>query len=431
MPPTALIWGESLVGSGHARVQSALSRALERQGWRVVVITSSRERTEGFDFGGADIVWQEPLRLRAPSADPYKMSNLLTPGGRALGDDLSYQRRRRELLLSLYEKLKPAVVITEMWPFARANFDFELIPLGERILHHGDEKTKLFSIARDIMFPPSVSSPDSKGVDQNRHRLALRYFKPGRILIRGDDSVLPLEISVGRLSTGLRDRLCYVGYFGLEEDREPGFEARDGALIVTSGGGVTLESLELFAAVIRARRMAPLADRLWRILIPKTCPAEAFEALQKLGKDEQGVVVEHNRRDFETLLGAAPLVICHGGNTVIEALSKGARVLVVPREYAKNNREQGIRAKAFEAEGLIVRARIQAIKDPEFLAAKITEALDLDGKPSGVRVKGSVTAASIITESFFGRSESEQTPSWRVFDRPSCPIDPERQAITG
>ena len=220
MPSTALIWGESLVGSGHARVQSALSRALQRHGWRVVVVTGSRDRTEGFDFGDAEIIWQEPLRLRTPSADPYKMSNLLTPRGLALGDDLSYQRRRLEVLLTLYQRVRPEAVITEMWPFARANFDFELNPLAERILSQGDDGAKLFSIARDIMFPPSISSPDSLAVDHNRHRLALRYFKPGRILVRGDDAVLPLEASVGRLSPELRDRLCYVGYFGFGEVEE-------------------------------------------------------------------------------------------------------------------------------------------------------------------------------------------------------------------
>ena len=198
---------------------------------------------------------------------------------------------------------------------------------------------------------------------------------------------------------------------------------------MTSGGGVTRESLELFQAVLRARRVAPLGDRVWRILVPKTCPAGFFEALQKQGCGLDGVVVEHNRRDFESLLGDAPLVICHGGNTVIEALSRGSRVLVVPREYAKNNREQDIRAKAFEAEGLIVRARINEIQEPTFLAAKMREALELEAKSSQIRVRGSVTAASIITESVGHWSEFGKTDLHRRLKLAPRATDPMREAI--
>jgi len=416
MKPIALIWGESLVGSGHARIQSALSRALQRDGWHVALVTSSRERIHGFDFGNADIYWQPPLQLSSPSADPYKMSNLVTPNGIRLVDDTAYQNDRRDFLLNLYGDLRPQAVITEMWPFARANFDFELIPLANHIIEQGEKGAKLFSIARDIMFPPSLSSPDSTHVEENRHQLARQYFKPGHILVRGDNSVLPLETSVGQLEDDLRDRLCYVGYFGLNGAHDlSGDLWRTGDVLITSGGGVTRESIEMFRAAIKVRHLTPLADRLWRILIPGTCPQSVLEEVIEASLGLDGIIVEGNRSDFAELLQSSPLVICHGGNTIVEAVSSKTPVLVIPREYAKNNREQQIRANAFEAEGLIVTGRVSEIQHPEFFARKILDTLQRGKQDSEIRVNGAATAASIITESMYPMAEKQHDEYFSPF----------------
>lgn len=414
MKPIALIWGESLVGSGHARIQSALSRSLQREGWHVVLVTSSRDRIRGFDFGNADIYWQPALQLSSPSADPYKMSNLVTPNGLRLVDDCEYQEARRDYLLNLYKELKPRAVITEMWPFARANFDFELIPLANHIIAQGEKGASLFSIARDIMFPPSISSSDTTHVEENRHQLARRYFKSGHILVRGDDAVLPLEKSVGELEDDLRDRLCYVGYFGFSEiNQRMDKLSRSGDVLITSGGGVTRESLEMFKAAINVRHLTSLTDRLWRILIPGTCPQSVLDEVITAANGVDGIVVELNRSDFGRLMEKSPLVICHGGNTIVEAVSSGTPVLVIPREYAKNNREQQIRARAFEAEGLIVTGRIGEIQDPAFFAAKINVTLQLQRKHSEIMVNGAAIASSIISESMCPRIEGQ------IFQRPS------------
>lgn len=420
MKPVALIWGESLVGSGHARIQSEMARGLERDGWQVALVTSSRERVDGFDFGETRIYWQPPLRLTSIHADPYKMSNLITPNGISLMADETYQHERLEFLLDLFDSLKPRAVITEMWPFARANFDFELVPLAEKILGSGDGSTELFSIARDIMFPPALSSPDSPHLQNDRHQLAQRYFKPGHILIRGDDSVLPLESSVGTLSLEVRERLQYVGYFGQERE-ECALEGL-GDVLVTSGGGVTVESLEMFEACMRIRSLTPLADRLWRILVPRTCPSEARARLDRIAKDIEGVVVEDNRPDFLSLLQSSPLLICHGGNTIIEALSLNVPVLVVPREYAKNNREQQIRAKAFEDRGLISTVKVNQLHEPSFFLEKLLNVLSAERKAFQVSVRGAAVASSVVTNRVLGRQKRPPVGRFDDFDYPLDPI---------
>ncbi|MBY0407418.1 MAG: hypothetical protein K2Q01_06980, partial [Rickettsiales bacterium] len=97
--PKALIWGESLVGSGHARVQSELARALQSKGWDVTVITGSRTHTDSFDFGGAQMVYQEGLKLKTPESDPFNIANLITPSGGTLATDMAYQKQRADKLM--------------------------------------------------------------------------------------------------------------------------------------------------------------------------------------------------------------------------------------------------------------------------------------------------------------------------------------------
>lgn len=399
MQPLALIWGESLVGSGHARIQSELSRALEKQGWEVCLITSSREKTQGFDFGRAQIFWQPPLHLSHPAADPYKMSNLMTPNGVSLLEDLDYQHQRQVFLMDLFDRLQPRAVITEMWPFARANFDFELIPLAEKIIRLQSQACSLFSIARDIMYPPSQSCPDSTQARQDRHEIAGKYFRDGHILVRGDENLIPLDQSVGFLAEEIRSRVAYVGYFA---QAGGGLSQRDsdrsGDVLVTSGGGVTAESLEMFEACIRIKPCSHLAHKIWRLLIPKSCPIEARERLEQLAATSSNLIIEENRPDFNELLRTAALIICHGGNTVIEALAYQVPALVVPREYAKNNREQQIRANALANQGHLVTMNVAELWDSEVFASLIHQACQFSRRESVIRLDGAEVAARQITD---------------------------------
>lgn len=397
--PKALIWGESLVGSGHARIQSELARQLQVRGWEVAVVTGSRRQTDNFDFGGAEMFHQPALRLKSSDADPYNMASLVTPDGLTLATDEAYRSRRRERLLEIYHSWQPTVVVTEMWPYARANFDFELVPLAQAIRA---DRVRLYSIARDIMFPPRLSSPDSPNLDNDRHALAAEFFRPRSILVRGDRSVIPLEASTGLPPEAVRPIIDYVGYFASSAAVRAGLGAgMGGEVLVSSGGGVTQDSLILFHKAIEARKHSALRDRTWRIVVPHTCPDDSFAELAAAAGAEApqgGIIVEHNRRDFLSLLAQASLVICHAGNTVIEAVTAQVGVLVVPRGLAKNNREQQVRAGAFFDKGLIGLASLEEIADPRVLAEKADAAAAAVRPSTPILVDGAARMAQRMTE---------------------------------
>lgn len=411
--PKALIWGESLVGGGHARIQSELARQLQANGWDVACVTGSKAHTDNFDFGDALMIYQSPLRLKSPESDPYNMTNLITPNGETLFTDTAYRNQRRERLLAFYHAYRPDAVITEMWPYARANFDFEVVPLARAILadvRDGSGRSPpLYSIARDIMFPPRLSSPDSPGLADDRYALAAEFFAPGRILVRGDQNVIALEESIGVMPDRVRDRIDYVGYFA---SSPPGDGRRvkesEREVLVSSGGGVTRDSILLFKKAIAARKYSPLRDRVWRIIIPHGCHAEVFADIAATAKAEApagGIIVEHNRRDFLDLLADAALVICHAGNTVVEAVVSGVAVLVVPRGLSKNNLEQQVRAQAFFNKGLIELATLAEIDDPQILAERASRAVKASRASCSILVDGAARMARRISADYGALTE--------------------------
>lgn len=404
--PKALIWGESLVGSGHARIQSELARHMQAHGWEVVFVTSSKAHADNFDFGDAEQIYQPPLQLKSPDSDPYNMANLITPNGLSLLADEAYRDLRREKLLALYHTHKPDVVITEMWPYARANFDFELIPLAQLITteERNGKPPRLYSIARDIMFPPRLSSPDSPNLNNDRHAVAAEFFKPHSILVRGDRTVIPLEVSTGAFPEAARGRIDYIGYFASSSPPcDPPQDEGQREVLVSSGGGVTRDSLILFKKSIEARKYSILHDRIWRIIVPHGCPESIFAEIAHTAhaEDPSGrIVVERNRRDFLTLLANAALLICHAGNTVIEAVTSQVAALVVPRGLSKNNREQQVRAQAFFDKGLIELATLAEIEDPHVLAHKVECAVKALRSSCPILVDGAARMARRITTDY-------------------------------
>ncbi|MBY0407279.1 MAG: hypothetical protein K2Q01_06265, partial [Rickettsiales bacterium] len=263
---------------------------------------------------------------------------------------------------------------------------------------------RMYSIARDIMLPPSVSSPDSKGLNENRPLLAYEYFGPRSILVRGDESLIPLEASVGATPKYSKNRIHYVGYFATDPaPRDPSIPDDKREVLVSSGGGMTKDSFDMFVQAIEARAHSPLKKNPWRILIPNGCTPDMYDEITRRAKaasPEGHITVEHNRTDFPQLLANAALVICHGGNTIIESVSAGVPILVVPRGLAKNNLEQQIRAEAFQKKGYIEVATIAEIQDPAFMAEKISKALHLPKMEAHVQSGGAERMAEIIDSDY-------------------------------
>jgi predicted glycosyltransferase len=116
-----LFWVQHLLGSGHLKRAATLARAMRERGLRVV-IASGGTPAPWLVGGGVELVQLSPVR-----ASDLAFTSLLDEHDRPIDD--TFRMMRRDRLLALFQELRPRVIITEMFPFGRRAFRFELVPL--------------------------------------------------------------------------------------------------------------------------------------------------------------------------------------------------------------------------------------------------------------------------------------------------------------
>src|SRR5512145_3161069 len=115
-----LFWVQHLLGSGHLRRAATLARALSARGLRVVLAMGG-PAAPWLLPDGIDVVQLPPVR-----ASDREFTSLLDEHDRPIDD--AFRAMRRDRLLALFAELRPRVIITEMFPFGRRAFRYELVP---------------------------------------------------------------------------------------------------------------------------------------------------------------------------------------------------------------------------------------------------------------------------------------------------------------
>jgi predicted glycosyltransferase len=375
-----LIHVQHLLGIGHLRRAAALARGLAAAGEDVIVASGGMPVAK-LDLGGARLRQLPPAR----SADET-FKTLLDERNRPIDD--AWRATRREVLLALFDEVRPDALIVEMFPFGRRALRFELIPLLERIAA-ASPKPKVFCSVRDILIHRPRPDREAEFLDTVR-----RHFD--RILVHGDPRLMRLEESFP-LAAAIADRLAYTGYLVEVPAKRGGAEGpgRD-EVIVSVGGGAVGE--ELLRIALAARPLTVLRHAPWRLLLGANLPPALMDELKAAAP--HGVTVEASRPDFVELLGRCRLSISQAGyNTLMELMAVGSRGVVVP--FARGaETEQTQRAELLAARGL-VDVVAEAGLTPERLAEAVDRAaarpklapgaFDLDGLKKSVEiVRGAV-----------------------------------------
>lgn len=403
--PKILIWGESRLGSGHTRIHSELTHALIKNGWDVHVMTGSAF-VDKFDFGIATVTRLPGQILKDPAGNQGNLDNYVTPNGKHPERDLAWQSKRACLMADVYQQVQPDVVVTEMWPYDHVYSDAELIPLLDAIKKDPrNPPPKLYSLVRDIMLP----------TNSVRHPLAKEHFHDGSIFVRGDKDFIPLEKSLGDLPEDVASLFHYIGYFASPPNHPTQIPEPEREVLVTSGGLMLEESRIMFRASIAARKNSTLKNHTWRIFVPDSCPGTEFAELQQLAArecSEGKIVVERNCPRFSERIADARLLICHGGNTVIEGVCAKVPILIVPMEATNTNYEQELRATIFKEKGLVEIAKIPEVNDTQTFVDKINQAAALSCQDFLIQCNGAQNMATIITQQYqFQHSGKKHTSS--------------------
>jgi predicted glycosyltransferase len=374
MRPRVLIWVQHLLGIGHLSRAATLAKAMMSAGMDVV-IASGGEAVPVIDVG--DAVLQQ---LPSARATDIFFKVLHDSNDRQIDDD--WKNRRREATLDVYRNFAPNLLLTELFPYGRRQFRFELEPLLEEAKRDG---CKVVASVRDILVAPA--KPER--LEEMLARVKAWY---DLTLVHGDPDLVPFERTFPHMPQ-IADKVRYTGYV---VDSPEDFGGDDGVeeILISAGGGGVAEPL--LRAAMAARPLTKVANKRWRFLVGYNLSDEIFNDLRNHSCSR--VIVERARKDFPILLKRCKLSVSQGGyNTVMETLAAGARAVIAP--YAGGlETEQTLRAEALQSRGALQLVREEDLS-PEKLAAAIDRTLN--NPPSsavGVKIDGAQETARILQE---------------------------------
>ena len=299
---------------------------------------------------------------------------------------------RKQQLLEIYDRCNPDAVIIELFPFGRRKFDFELIPLLEKI--RASSTTKIVCSLRDIL----VSKRNQAQFEIEACDLMNRYFD--LLLIHSDPNFQRLEETFPHVS----DITCEIRYTGfvaqaLGPDSRPA-TLRDPVapkeIIVSIGGGRVGKEL-IDCAIAAANLLAQNLPCRMHIVTGPHFPDEDFLRLQTRITASPSFSLERFTPNFPAYLRRADLSISMAGyNTCMDILSAGVRAIVFPFT-GNNNQEQTMRAQKLEKTGAV--KVIHQLK-AENLASLITQTLSAPAPNANfnLNMHGAEATAKIISE---------------------------------
>jgi len=310
---------------------------------------------------------------------------------------------RQEQLLRSFCSFRPDVLVTELFPFGRKQFSFELIPL----LEHARNVTRtplIVSSIRDVL----VTKKDQAKHEQRVTDILNRFYD--LVLVHGDERFLKLEDTFSRVGD-LRCPVEYTGYVVQQKKQTPaeGAGSSRPTIVVSNGGGGCLSGHVLLESVLRAATLLQEAlPHTFRVFAGPLMPEGVYQRLEGLARLGGNVRLARYASDYPALLRQATLSLSMAGyNTVMDILSTQVRALVYP-VTANGDQEQSLRARKLEEMGVLAVLDAEQL-EPVRLALEILRALR--SKPSQITLNlaGAENSSHLIQAHLNARSAHLQT----------------------
>jgi predicted glycosyltransferase len=373
------------VGLGHLVRSLALSRALTER-FEVVLLCGGTVPDAIATPPGVRLVELPPVGVGADGAFASHDPELSVERARML---------RRQRLIRTLHAVRPDVLLIELFPFGRARFARELVPLLEEAWSWGHVRPLVACSLRDILVRKRERQAD---FDDRAARLANRYFDA--VLVHAERRLAPLEESF-RPATRLQVPVHYTGYVAPNgHPAAPPVGARERRVVVSAGGGLVGEPL--MRAALGAHRLLWPTERLRTTLIAGPfLPEAAWAALAAEARDVEGLELLRTVPDLADELATAGASISQCGyNTTLEVLRARLPALVVP--YATPTEDEQSR----RAERLAALGALRALAPERLSAAALADELRtlVDFRPAWVPLdldgarRTAATLESLVTE---------------------------------
>ena len=361
-----------LLGSGHLSRALTLGRAFSAAGHQVSVASGGMPVPQ-LNHNDVELVQLPPL-----CSDGVNFTRLLNEDGEVATQ--SYLDARQKILTDSLKRLRPDVLITELFPFGRRSLKQEFQTL---LQHAKDIGTPLIlGSIRDILAPPSKPA---KAIYADQ--MIARFYDG--VLVHSDAALMPLSLS-WPVSAELDPSLHYTGFVAAAPPLPHPEKAGLGEVIVSAGGGDV--GAKLFKVAIGAAALDP--NRVWRILVGG---AQAQSQIENLGQTApSNVCIEPARSDFRQMLNHADVSVSMCGyDTALDVLQTGISAVFVPFD------EGGEVEQSLRAEALSKQPNITVLKDAElstkFLIAAVQEsALSRTTDKTTSRFEGTTNTVNIV-----------------------------------
>jgi len=269
------------------------------------------------------------------------------------------KRARTKLLSEAFRDFAPQVLMTELFPFGRRQFRFELMPILQMI-RENRMSVKVVCSLRDIL----VEKTNQAAYEAWVLDLLNTYYD--LLLVHSDPRLIVLEETFSQVDK-IRVPIHYTGFVTRplpNVRKEPGRKV----IVASSGGGKV--GVDLLASAIVAAQSLPDPNLLLKVFIGPFMEDADRDFLQNLAVGDSRTTLHVFSPDFLAELMAAELSISMAGyNTCMDILNTGVKALVFP---FPQNREQTLRAKKLESLGLV---GILGTLSSENLSETIDEAL--------------------------------------------------------
>ena len=388
MADRVLFYCQHVLGIGHLVRSAEIVRELSRNSQ--ILFISGGEKPDGFRFPeheNIDILQLPPLKT-----DP-DFSNLQVCGSSRSMDETKTLRLR--LLLQAFADFQPDVMVTELFPFGRKQFRFELLPVLEHVRQQSC-RTMVVSSVRDIL----VTRRDQEEYEQRVCDLVNTFYD--LILVHGDKNFQKFDETFSRVND-LRCPVAYTGYVVQQKDPNTTEACRlllseqgQPMIVASNGSGQYLTGQMLLETVLRAAQlMQSRIPHEFHVFAGPLMPEEAYRHLQALARESGNVRLSRYTPDLAAVLKRAEVSVSMAGyNTMMDVLSSRVRALVYP-VTSNGDQEQCVRAERLARAGVIDVIRTEELT-PEELARKIERALSKTPTQLTVNREGAANSALIL-----------------------------------
>ena len=311
--PALLFYCQHAMGMGHLVRSLALAEALSHS-FRVVLLN-----------GG-----ELPRDVRLPEEiEIVNLPALRLDDGQLVSCDNRYtltraKKARTVRILDSFRKLRPEVLLTELYPFGRKKFEFELVPLLDEAKSQGAAAPLIVCSLRDILVS---RQSNQERFEERAVAAANRWFDV--VLVHSDPCFARLEESF-HPRTRLTPAIYHTGFVvgqrsGSQSDRSGQYP-----VVISAGGG--FYGFQLFHTALEAHALlSQTAPISMKIIAGPFLPAERWEALQDAARDRQGVTLVRSVPNLYAELGRARASVSQCGyNTALEIVQTQVPALVVP-----------------------------------------------------------------------------------------------------